>query len=134
MIHLDTSFLVDLLRETSRGRPGTASARLRELEDEELAISVYVACELQAGAELSQAPAAERGRIAALCAGLEIVLPDLQFPARYGALLAHLERRGDRIGAMDLLIATAAVGASAPLVTRNVRDFARVPGLRILAY
>jgi predicted nucleic acid-binding protein len=35
---------------------------------------------------------------------------------------------------MDLLIATAAVVEEAPLATRNVKDFARVPGLRLLGY
>jgi predicted nucleic acid-binding protein len=35
---------------------------------------------------------------------------------------------------MDLLIATAAVLDEAPLVTRNARDFARVPGLELVGY
>jgi len=35
---------------------------------------------------------------------------------------------------MDLLIATAAIVDDAALATRNVKDFSRVPGLRVLGY
>ena len=35
---------------------------------------------------------------------------------------------------MDLLIATAAVEAGEPLLTRNRKDFERIPGLEIVAY
>jgi predicted nucleic acid-binding protein len=35
---------------------------------------------------------------------------------------------------MDLLIATAALLDDAPIVTRNVKDFARVPGVRVIRY
>jgi predicted nucleic acid-binding protein len=35
---------------------------------------------------------------------------------------------------MDLLIAVTALGDDAPLVTRNVEDFARVPGLLVKSY
>jgi predicted nucleic acid-binding protein len=35
---------------------------------------------------------------------------------------------------MDLLIAAAAIVDDAPLVTRNVKDFSKVPGLRVLEY
>jgi predicted nucleic acid-binding protein len=35
---------------------------------------------------------------------------------------------------MDLLIATAAILDDAPLVTGNVKDFSRVPGLRVIGY
>jgi predicted nucleic acid-binding protein len=38
------------------------------------------------------------------------------------------------MAAMDLLIATAATLDDAPLVTRNVKDFSRVPGVRVLRY
>ena len=133
-MHVDTSFLVDLLREAGRGRDGPASNLLERLGGEELRISVHVICELQAGIELSRRPAAERQRVAELCRGLAIVYPDDRFPSVYAKLLASQERTRQRIATMDLLIATAAVLDEAPLVTRNAKDFMRVPGLEVLAY
>lgn len=35
---------------------------------------------------------------------------------------------------MDLLIATAALVDAAPVVTYNVHDFSRVPGLEVVTY
>lgn len=49
MIHLDTSYLVDLLREAARGKPGPATKRLDEMADEDLWLSVHAACECYAG-------------------------------------------------------------------------------------
>jgi tRNA(fMet)-specific endonuclease VapC len=134
LIHLDTSFLVDLLRETARRAPGRASSLLAEVEAEELAASVHVLCELYAGAERSRRPAEEQSRLDRLAGGLTIVYPDLRFPRTYGRLLRALEQAGERIGVMDLLIATSAVDAKAALVTRNEREFSRVPGLRVITY
>jgi hypothetical protein len=42
--------------------------------------------------------------------------------------------RSDAVKTMDLLIAIAALLDNAPLVTRNVKDFSRVPGLRVLSH
>lgn len=134
MIHLDTSYLVDLLREVSRGEEGPASAVLDDLGDEELGVSIHVVCELRAGAELSVDPAAERWRVEALVAPLALAIPDERFAGTYGRLLAELRRRGEGISTMDLLIATAAVVDGASLVTRNAREFERVPGLHVLSY
>jgi tRNA(fMet)-specific endonuclease VapC len=134
MIHLDTSFLIDLLREAGRGREGPASRFLSTVDDEELGISVFVACELAAGAAMSDRPAQEKRRVDQLCAGLRVEYPDERFPLTYGALLASQERSRQKISAMDLLIATSALVADAALVTRNARDFDRVPGLDVIAY
>ena len=108
MKHLDTSFLVDLLRENARGAAGPASTLLDSLRDEPLRVSVHVLCELLAGAELARQPSVERRRIEQLCAALDVVLPDERFAPAYARLYADQERRGERIAAMDLLIATAA--------------------------
>jgi tRNA(fMet)-specific endonuclease VapC len=36
------------------------------------------------------------------------------------------------IGALDMLIAAHALSLNLPLATNNVREFSRVPGLRVL--
>jgi predicted nucleic acid-binding protein len=134
VIHLDTSLLVDLLREAARGKEGPASRFLATVQDEELGISVFVVCELAAGAAMSTRPAQEKRRVDRLCEGLHIHYPDEGFPSAYGSLLVSQERTHGRISTMGLLIATSALAAGAPLVTRNVKDFLRVPGLDVIAY
>jgi tRNA(fMet)-specific endonuclease VapC len=134
VIHLDTSFLVDLLREQRKGQVGPAGTLLMELESEELGISVHVACELFAGAELATDPRKERRTVEAVCAGLRVAVPGEDFPPSYGKLLAHLRRSGAAIDTMDLLIATAALRDEAPLVTRNTRHFSGIPGLDLISY
>jgi predicted nucleic acid-binding protein len=132
VIHLDTSLLVDLLREAARGKDGPASRFLATVQDEELGISVFVACELAAGAAMSTRPAQEKRRVDRLCEELHVDYPDERFPSVYGSLLGSQSR--GRISTMDLLISTSALVAGAPLVTRNARDFSRVPGLDVIAY
>ena len=134
MIHLDTSFLVDLLRERARSSDGPATGVLDSLLQEPLAISVFVACELEAGVELARDPLSERTKVAELLAGLWVAYPEKRFPATYGKLLAATRRSGGAVPTMDLLIGTTAVLADSVLVTRNPRDFERIPGLTVRAY
>lgn len=134
MTHLDTSFLVDLQREAAAGGAGPAHSLLDRLADERLAVSVHVACELHAGAELAHDPDQERERVAALLKMLTVVHTRDRFAPVYGTLLAELRRRGEAVSTMDLLIAAAARADDAALVTRNVRDFERVPGLVVVGY
>ena len=134
MMHLDTSFLVDLLREHARRQPGRATSFLEENAGEHLRVGIHAVCELYAGAELARESAAERRRVRRLCTALDIAYPDDRFPLVYGRVLATLERAGQRIGAMDLLIATAALVDTAPVVTNNLHDFSRVQGLEVVTY
>ena len=135
MIHLDTTVLVDLLRERRRDRFGPASTYLERLpEDDVLGVSVHVVCELMAGAHAAGAPAGEIDRLSRLCAALVVRYPDERFAVEYGRLLARTRASGTSIATMDVLIATAAVLDGAPLVTRNPRHFSNVPGLTIETY
>ncbi len=135
MIHLDSSFLIDLLRETSAERPGPAFDLIESLDPHEvLGVSVHVACELRAGAELARRPLHEHEVLDKLLDGLAVSYPDDRFAAAYARLLAATSHGGRPVAAMDLLIGTAATLEDAPLVTRNVKDFSRIPGLRLLRY
>ena len=135
MIHLDSSFLIDLQRETARERLGPAFAFIESLDEGEiLAVSVHVVCELRSGAELATHALQEHKALDHLVSGLLVVYPDDRFPPAYARLLAATTRGGRAVATMDLLIATAATLDTAPLVTRNVKDFSRVPGLRVLKY
>jgi len=134
LTHLDTSFLIDLLRERDRAEEGAATAKLDSVAEERLVVSQFVACELHAGAAGSVNPDREHRRVEALLrafGGADVVEA---FPMAYGRLLAELRRRGETIGTMDLLIATAALVDGGDLLTRNVRDFEKVPGLTVVAY
>ena len=52
----------------------------------------------------------------------------------YGKAFRYLRANGLLIGADDLWIAAAALAFDKALVTRNARDFQRVPGLAVLSY
>jgi len=133
VIHLDTSFLVDLLRERRRGG-GPATDHLRSLADVELRLSVHALCELYAGVELSNRGAEERMAVESLMTGCEVVYPGAGFAPTYGRLLAHLQTADVGISTMDLLIVTAAVLDAAPLLTANAKHFERIRDLQVLSY
>jgi tRNA(fMet)-specific endonuclease VapC len=135
MIHFDSSFLVDLQRELARERPGPAFELIESFDAGEiLGVSVHVVCELRAGAELTKKALVEHEAIDRLLSGLLVAYPDDRFPILYGRLLAATRRTGRAVASMDLLIGTAALLEDAALVTRNVKDFSKIPGLRVLSY
>lgn len=135
MIHFDSSFLIDLLREDAKGRPGGALEFIELLDDNEvLGVSAHVICELRAGAELSKRSLSEHEAVDRVLGNMRVSYPDERFAPMFGRLAAATQRSGRPAAAMDLLIATAALLDDAALVTRNLKDFSRIPGLRTLAY
>jgi tRNA(fMet)-specific endonuclease VapC len=133
--HLDSSLIIDLQRELARERPGPAFAALERIDDGEiLGVSVHVVCELRAGAELSREPLKAHEALDRLISGLLVRYPDERFAPAYAAALAAIQRRRQTIATMDLLIATAALVDDAAILTANLKDFSRVPGLRVIGY
>jgi len=131
VIHVDSSFAIDLLREQRRA-PGPASAWVEAHPAEALGLSVFVACELEAAAAAH--PGRERPRVREFLNAFTVVFPDDRFAATYGALLARVQQRGRTIGTMDLLIASTAIIDRAPLLISNRRHFDAVPDLTVLSY
>ncbi len=55
----------------------------------------------------------------------------LEFDAKAAAEFERLQRQRLRIGTMDLKIAAVALTHDATALTKNFKDFGRVPGLRV---
>ena len=134
MIHLDTTFLVDAIRESRRGQDGPARRWLTRHRGEALAVSVFVRAEVLVGAELHAEPLEERRRLMAVIGKLPVVVPDERLADTYAGVHASLRRQGTPLATMDLLIACVALNEGAPLLTANLSHFSRVHGLRVLQY
>lgn len=116
-----------------RGDPQVVP-RLQALRPAELGVPAIVEYELRYG--LQRLPsAAAAPRLAALAQLLQPVqlLPfDSECAAHAARIRVTLEAAGTPIGPHDTLIAATALRHQATLVTRNVREFSRVPGLQWL--
>lgn len=55
----------------------------------------------------------------------------LDFNSRAAEEFEQLRKQRIRIGSMDLKIAAIALASDATLLSRNIRDFGKVPGLKV---
>lgn len=94
-----------------------------------LRLSAIVVAELEHGAAKAGS-ARQRARLDELVATLPNEPFSIADATRFGQLRTALERRGEVIGPYDLLIAAQALRLGATVVTHNLREFARVPGLK----
>lgn len=120
---LDTNAVIATLNDPT----GPMARRLRARTPAEVGVSAIVMHELYFGAFKSL----RRERNLALVDALRFeVLPlDLEDARHAGEIRAMLSARGMPIGAYDILIAGQARARALTLVTRNTREFTRVPGL-----
>lgn len=95
------------------------------------ALSVINYGELCFGREASARRDETAAYLAALLETIQVLPLPLDAAVRYGEIRAQLERSGRPIGANDTWIAAHALAVNLTLVTNNVREFNRVPGLRV---
>jgi tRNA(fMet)-specific endonuclease VapC len=126
---LDTNAVIALLRD----EPAIFRKRLRRTVSRGAAIAVssIVLYELWYGVARSarRRENAERLRVF-LSGGIEVSAFDEEDAKTAGELRATLEGAGTPIGPYDLLIAAQALRTGATLVTANLAEFTRVPGLQ----
>ena len=97
---------------------------------EQLCISSITLGELYFGAEKSARRAENLTELGLFVARLEVRPFEEKAAAHYGHLRADLERAGRPCGPYDMQIGGHARSEGLILVTDNMREFARMPGLR----
>ncbi|HYE49565.1 MAG TPA: tRNA(fMet)-specific endonuclease VapC [Azospirillaceae bacterium] len=123
---LDTNICIYLIKN----RPPELRAKFNELSGQ-ICISSVVMGELIYGAEKSSRPASNIETVESFAARLEVLPFDVPAAGQFGQIRAELERAGRPIGSYDLMIAGHARSLGLVLVTNNMREFERVPGLRL---
>lgn len=126
---LETTFLIDLERELARGVSGPAQAFLTAHSDEPLHITFTIAGELAAGM-----PGDARDRWRTFVAPFETLTCSEAVCWEYGQAFRYLQANALLIGTNDLWIAATALAFGKRLVTRNLVDYRRVPGIEVLTY
>jgi len=121
-------------REQSRGVKGPASSKLESLGGKPLLISLFVLCELRAGAEISGNPRRELSRVVRLIDGFDIISPTPPFAILYGEIVAALLRNGTPVPRMNVLLAVMAKSLGMPVLTRDVNHFGKIQVLVIEEY
>ena len=124
---LDTDSCIFIIRQKSHA----IRERFEACVVGDIGISMITLAELEYGAEKSSQPKRNREALEQFIGALDIAPFDRQAALQYGQIRMHLEKKGQRIGAMDLLIAAQARSLGVTLVTNNEREFKRVPGLRV---
>ncbi len=124
---LDTNVCIYLIR----ARPPEVLRRFEEYEVGEICVSSVTAAELHFGVRKSLRPAQNERALEQFLLPLEVAGFGLEAAAAYGHIRSVLDERGTPIGPLDTLIAAHAVSLDLTLVTNNVREFARVPGLKL---
>jgi tRNA(fMet)-specific endonuclease VapC len=115
---------------TIRNRPKKVRDAFKKHADY-LAMSTVTLGELIYGAEKSTQSVRNLADIEALAARMDVVPFDSQAAIHFGQVRAELAKSGKLIGPFDLMIAGHARSRGLILVTNNLREFKRVPGLRV---
>jgi tRNA(fMet)-specific endonuclease VapC len=134
MLHIFDTDHISLLQR----RNANVIARLERLSLDERAVTIITVIEQIQGRLAVIRHATSEADVVRGCERLQetmrfyasiYVLPyDVEAQLQF----AHLRRQQVRIGTQDLRIAAIALSKNATLVTRNTRDFAKVPGLHIV--
>lgn len=114
-----------LRRRMASARPEEAATTIVSYEEQTRGWLSYVARARTAPAQIEAYGRLKR-HLSMYCA-----IPVVEFDPRAAEALRRLQRLRLRVGTMDLKIAAVALAHGATLLSRNLSDFGRVPGLRV---
>ena len=122
---LDTNTCIDAMKGAWPGMAGHFSRQAPE----DIGVPAMVLAELLLGVRKSRNPTRTAALVERFMAPFEIIPFDRAAAGHYAAIRCHLESIGQRIGPNDLVIAATARARNLTLITHNLSEFSRVPGL-----
>lgn len=123
---LDTNIVSELVRQPQ----GRVARHVATVGENRVCTSIVVAAELRFGAAKSGSRRLQI-QVEAVLSALEVMSLDMPADQHYADIRVALERAGQPIGPNDMLIAAHARALGYTVVTANLREFKRVPALRV---
>jgi tRNA(fMet)-specific endonuclease VapC len=129
---MDYAYLLDtnIISELVKNPRGLTFSKIQSIGEEKICTSIIVACELKFGARKKNLPQLLE-KIEAILDSIEILPLTYSIAQYYAEIRTYLEQQGTPIGGNDLLIAAHALSLDLTIVTANVREFSRVPNLKL---
>lgn len=127
----DTDTCISLLDGREPIRQQKILAHLESLRQAELCLSAVTVSELVFGVENSRLRKANLEALDTFMLDFVVIPFDEMAAREAGRVRAELEKKGQRIGAMDTLIAAHARCLGLTIVTNNVGEFSRIKGLEV---
>ena len=122
---LDTNICIYTIKK----KPKNVKDRFSSLHVGDVAISTITQSELQYGVEKSSNPEKNQAALDQFLLPLAILEYDQKAAREYGEIRSELEKKGQPIGPLDMLIAAHAKSLKLILVTNSEKEFSRVSGL-----
>jgi tRNA(fMet)-specific endonuclease VapC len=100
-------------------------------------VSAITVSELIVGVHRANTEERKRRRsdfVEAVISAVEVLDFTLECARTHAALFADLAKKGQLIGAHDLIIAATARHHDMPILTDNLEEFSRIPGLRVIPF
>ncbi|MGD8836354.1 MAG: type II toxin-antitoxin system VapC family toxin [Desulfobacteraceae bacterium] len=124
---IDTNICIYIMNN----RPADVIQKFKKVNLGEIGVSTITISELQYGVAKSQRRKNNQIRLNEFIAPLEILPYDRAAAKTYGDIRYHLEKIGQPIGPLDLLIAAQAVSQNLIVVTNNDKEFVRIRKLKV---
>jgi tRNA(fMet)-specific endonuclease VapC len=110
------------------------AARVEEIDIQERMLSAITMSELQTMIAKAREPETKAAKVRLILAYFNIVDFGEAAALHAGQIRAHLEPRGLSIDPLDTLIAAHARSLNAIVITENLDEFSRVPGLKVAGW
>ncbi|HEV8608206.1 MAG TPA: type II toxin-antitoxin system VapC family toxin [Tepidisphaeraceae bacterium] len=133
---LDTTVFIDLAGRSGKKLQARAQAAIRQHRDpiQSHTTTRFNLAELFFGVEGANDPVAERQRMDDLLENVQLLEFEDAATLQFAKIANYLRKIGRPKGSMDVLIAAVATANGEPLLTRNAKDFADIPGLVVIPY
>ena len=112
-------------------RPIEIIHKFKQFKVGEIGVSTITVSELQYGVSKSKNRRLNKQRIEEFLSPLELLPYDEIAATIYGDIRVQLEKRGEPIGPLDLLIAAHALSRNLVLISNNEKEFKRVKNLKV---